>query len=225
VAGSKLEFVQQAHGQGGSSRPTGAPVKRNLSALTSVVAVAGCLSCATAEAHLNSTGMGPLYDGLAHFYTSPEDMAPVIALGLFAGLRGVESARRALLILPVSWFLGCLVGVLAPYPVRWPVAAISFLVFGGLLAADARVSVRWIGLLCALLGLVHGAMNGAGVPWSGSVVVSYVGLAGGISVLFALVSALVVRLQRPWMRVAVRVLGSWIVATGFLLLGWAARSA
>src|SRR6266481_8604 len=33
-----------------------------------------------AEAHLNSTGMGPIYDGLMHFSTSPEDLAPVLAL-------------------------------------------------------------------------------------------------------------------------------------------------
>jgi hypothetical protein len=30
-------------------------------------------------------------------------------------------------------------------------------------------------------------------------------------------------LRPPWARIAVRVAGSWIVATGLLLLGWAAR--
>ena len=29
-----------------------------------------------AEAHLNSTGMGPFYDGLVHFLMSPEDIVP-----------------------------------------------------------------------------------------------------------------------------------------------------
>ena len=43
-----------------------------------------------AEAHLNSTGMGPVYDGLMHFLASPEDLAPVLALALLAGLRGAE---------------------------------------------------------------------------------------------------------------------------------------
>src|SRR5664280_2561595 len=41
-----------------------------------------------AEAHLNSTGMGPFYDGLIHFLMSPEDIVPVLALVLLAGLRG-----------------------------------------------------------------------------------------------------------------------------------------
>jgi hypothetical protein len=32
--------------------------------------------------------MGPIYDGLMHFLTSPEDFIPVLALSLLAGLRG-----------------------------------------------------------------------------------------------------------------------------------------
>ena len=46
-----------------------------------------------AEAHLNSTGMGPLYDGAAHFLTSPGDLLSVLALALFAGLRGAGARR------------------------------------------------------------------------------------------------------------------------------------
>ena len=33
----------------------------------------------SAEAHLNSTGMGPIYDGLMHFLISPEDLVPAHA--------------------------------------------------------------------------------------------------------------------------------------------------
>src|SRR5664279_2478816 len=49
-----------------------------------------------AEAHLNSTGLGPFYDGLIHFLMSPEDLVPVLALALLAGLRGASYGRRAL---------------------------------------------------------------------------------------------------------------------------------
>ena len=40
---------------------------------------------APAEAHLNATGMGPLYDRMVHFLISPEDVVPVRALALLAG--------------------------------------------------------------------------------------------------------------------------------------------
>jgi hydrogenase/urease accessory protein HupE len=197
---------------------------RRKSLVVSAAMFASSLLCpSSASAHLNSTGMGPLYDGLMHFFTSPEDIVPVIALAMYAGLRGAQYGRRALFLLPASWFVGCLLGGFASRPVSWPVAAASFLLFGGLVAANAGLSLRATTLLAVFLGLVHGGMNGAGVPWTGSVLVVYVGLVGGIFILVALVAALVIRLRPPWARIVVRVAGSWIVATGLLLLGWAAR--
>jgi urease accessory protein len=166
--------------------------------------------------------MGPVYDELLHFLLSPEDIVPVVALAMFAGLRGPEYGRRALFLLPASWFVGCLLGGFASQPVSW-LAAISFLLFGGLVPANAKLSLRVTTLLAVLFGLVHGGMNGAGVRWTGSICVVYAGLVGGIFILIALVSALVIRLRPPWARIVVRVAGSWIVATGLLLLGWAAR--
>jgi urease accessory protein len=198
-------------------------MKRGIRSMVIAAAAIECLYSAPAEAHLNSTGMGPFYDGLLHFFTSPDDIVAVVALALFAGLRGPEYGRRALFLLPASWFIGCLLGAMVRHPVTWPVAAISFLVFGGLVAADAHLSARGTALLAVLLGIVHGWMNGAGVSWTASVFAVYLGLIAGISVLVALVSALVIKLRPPWMRIVVRVAGSWIVATGLLLLGWVAR--
>jgi NADH:ubiquinone oxidoreductase subunit H len=42
-------------------------------------------------------------------------------------------------------------------------------------------------------------------------------------VLVTLASAFVVSLERPWARIAVRVAGSWVAASGLLQLGWAFR--
>ena len=148
---------------------------------------------------------------------------PVLALALFAGLRGAQYGRRALLVLPASWFAGCILGTLFQWTVSWPVSAIGFLVFGGLVVANARWSLSTMTVLAILLGLTHGWMDGAGLRWSYSLVAVYAGLVGAIFVLVALVSALVIKLQPPWTKIAVRVVGSWIVASGLLLLGWAAR--
>ena len=47
--------------------------------------------------HLMNTGLGPFYDGLAHFFTTPEDVLPVLALALWSGLRGApRRTARAL---------------------------------------------------------------------------------------------------------------------------------
>jgi urease accessory protein len=178
-----------------------------------------------AEAHLNSTGMWPFYDGLMHFLMSPEDIVPVIALALLAGLRGARYGRRALFTLPIAWLLGGLAGLSAitakPHPF---VASAWFLLLGGLLAADAKVSLRVTTALAALLGLYHGYLNGIGMGQFDTATVALLGLVVAVFVLIALVAAFVVRLHAHWARTAVRVAGSWIAASGLLMLGWAVRT-
>lgn len=55
--------------------------------------------------------------------------------------------------------------------------------------------------------------------------VAAVGLAAAVIVVVVIVAALVVRLRAQWARVAVRVAGSWIAASGLLMLGWTLRGA
>jgi hydrogenase/urease accessory protein HupE len=188
-----------------------------------VFAVAMC--AAPAEAHLNSTGLGPIYDGLMHFLMSPEDLLPVLALALLAGLRGAAYGRRALFVLPVAWLLGGLIGLTALTANDHPiVAAAWFLVLGGLLATDAQLSLRVTTALAALLGLYHGYLNGSGMGQPGTAAVALLGLVFAVFVLVALAAAFAVQLRAQWARIAVRVAGSWIAASGLLMLGWAVRA-
>ena len=189
-----------------------------------VAMLAVALACGPAHAHLNSTGMGPLYDGLMHFLTSPEDLVPALALALLAGLRGVPHGRRLMFTLPAAWLLGSLFGLpAATVSAGMLGASLWFLALGGLVVADAKLSLRAMTALGALLGLVHGYLNGAGMGLSLSAVVAALGLASAVFVLVVLVAALVVRVRAHWARIAVRVAGSWIAASGLLMLGWSVR--
>ncbi len=183
------------------------------------------MSALPADAHLNTTGMGPIYDGLMHFFMSPEDFIPVLALAFLAGLRGVNYGRRALFTIPTAWLLGGLIGLSAlaanPHPF---IAAGWFLLLGILLAANAKISLRLTTGIAALLGLYHGYLNGTGLGASTDAAIATFGLAFGVFVLVALAAALVVRLQAEWARIAVRVAGSWVAASGLLMLGWAVRT-
>ena len=181
---------------------------------------------ARADAHLNSTGMGPVYDGMLHFVSSPEDLIPVLALALLAGLRGATHGRRALFTVPIAWLLGGLLGVTAPAASDGALlSSLWFVVLGGLLAADAKLSLPILTALAALLGLIRGYLNGAGMGTLDTAVLALVGLVSAVFVLVALAAAFVVRLRVEWARIAVRVAGSWIVATGLLMLGWSVRAA
>jgi hydrogenase/urease accessory protein HupE len=160
---------------------------------------------------------------LFHFLLSPEDLIPVFGLALFAGLRGVPHGRRTLFVLPAAWLLGGLVGLAVTTSGGGMLAAISFLLAGGLVAADAKVPLPVTTAIAALLGFVHGYLNGAAMGQPGVAAVALLGVAFSVFVLVALAAALVVRLRWPWTRIAVRVIGSWIAASGLLMLGWAMR--
>jgi hydrogenase/urease accessory protein HupE len=199
-----------------------ATVSRWRARVLAIITVA--FACGPAEAHLNATGMGPIYDGLMHFLTSPEDLVPALALALLAGLRGAPYGRRAMFALPTAWLLGSLVGLsgaLVNAGMLW--ASLWFMLLGGLIVADAKLSLSTMTALGTLLGLVHGYLNGTGMGLNAQAIVATLGLAAAVFVLVVLVSALVVQLRVQWARIAVRVGGSWIAASGLLMLGWSIR--
>lgn len=193
---------------------------------TKVVAVVLALGSASAHAHLEATGMGPVYDGVLHFLTSPEDLVPALALAMLAGLRGADHGRRALFTLPVAWLLGCLVGLNAAASSAGTLgAALWFMLMGSLVLTNARIPLAATTGLAALLGLVHGALNGSGLGLSLPAVIATLGVAAGVFVLVAVVAAFISQLRAQWARIAVRVGGSWIAASGLLMAGWAIRGA
>jgi hydrogenase/urease accessory protein HupE len=173
-----------------------------------------------------TTGLGPLYDGISHLFLSFEDLLPVIALSLLAGLNGPRAGRLALFVVPAAWLLGGLAGFAAAGPLlpgTW--TAVSFLALGGLTAADRDLPPAAITALATALGLLHGWLNGAGIATAGREALGLVGIVSAVFVVVALIAAFVVWLRPSWTRIAVRVAGSWIAAIGLLLLGWGLRGA
>ena len=174
-------------------------------------------------AHLVTSGLGPVYDGVSHVLLSPEDLIPVLAMGLVAGLNGPRSGRLGLFVLTAAWLAGGMAGWLVGAPVvPLYLTTVSFLALGVLLAIDWRLSPVLVGLLAALVGLVHGWLNGTGIAADGREAPGLIGIGAAVFVLAALSAARVVSIPAPW-RVAVRVAGSWVAATGLLMLGWAVR--
>ena len=192
---------------------------------TGLAAAAAVVSWpAPAEAHLLTTGLGPVYDGISHILVSPDDLLPVLVMGLLAGLNGPVAGRRALFMLTVAWLAGGLAGFAAGRPVvPGSLTVASFLVLGGLTAADRRLSPAVVTSLALAVGLLHGWLNGAAIAEAQHAPLGLVGIVSAIFVLVALAGALVVSLRAEWARIAVRVAGSWVAATGLLILGWNLR--
>ena len=151
---------------------------------------------------------------------TPEDLLPVLALALFAGLRGAGSGRLVLGVLPSAWLVGGCVGLLAHGLPVLPVPALSLLILGTLVAATLRLPPPAVTALAVGLGLVHGVLNGVAMQQAGAGVLGLLGILAALFVLVALVAACVVSLQQQWTGIAVRVAGSWMAAMGLLMLGW-----
>jgi urease accessory protein len=190
---------------------------RRLAASVAVV----FFSPATAHAHLVTTGLGPFYDGIGHLLVSPDDLVPVVALALLAGLNGRTAGRWTLFVLPLAWAAGGLAGYWLHGPLLHGTPAIvSFLALGILIASGRQLPPALVAILAAALGLLHGWLNGTAIAAAGRELLGLAGIAAVTFVLVALVAAFIVALRKPWMRIAVRVAGSWVAATGLLMLGW-----
>ena len=181
-------------------------------------AVVGLLPSA-ASAHLVQSGLGPFYDGLLHPLISLEDLLPVLALAVLAGLRGAIHARWLLVVVPLAWLAGYAAGGIVPAgpPVLLAVGVFSVLL--GMTAAAAVPVPRTVLLVTgAVLGFTHGLVVGPAVGW-----LAVVGSAITVGAVIAVVSGEVSALRAAWTCIAARVLASWTAAAGMLQLGWMLR--
>ena len=105
-----------------------------------------------------------------------------------------------------------------------PVAGISFLILGVLVAADLNLSQRlFTAIVVIVVGLVHGLLNGVALKESAGIL-GLIGIMATLFVIVAIVSALpLFLLNKPWARIVVRVAGSWVAAIGMLMFGWLMR--
>jgi urease accessory protein len=188
------------------------------------VALALAFLAQRAEAHLVETGLGPVYDGVAHLALSPEYYVPIFGAALLAGLRGRDHARLAVLLLPLAWLVGGLLGGVPGAPAFVAPLWLPFLAVGVLVAADLQLPVGATGAVIGGLGLLCGYSNGLAMAEFGWGVRGVIGSTAGNFVLVTLVAALAAGTTIAWVRIAWRVLGSWIAASGLLLLGWALRA-
>ena len=194
------------------------------SAMAAGAAMAIVLLPARADAHLVTTGLGPIYDGVSHVLSSPDDFMPIVMLALLTGLNGPAAGRRALFALTTAWLLGGVAGFVIGWTVVSSAAPVlSFLALGVLTAADRRLSPLVVTAIAVAAGLVHGALNGAAIAATGREAVGLIGIVSTVFVVAAIAAAGAASLRAAWARIVVRVFGSWVAAIGLLMLGWELR--
>lgn len=177
-----------------------------------------------ARAHLVESGFGDFYDGALHLAVTPGDLLVVIGMALLTGMQGPVAARAALASLVTGWAAGALISVILPTVSLDRIAVIAFGALGVLVLLDRRVSRTVVVAIAIAVGIAQGL--GAALSVRGQTA-GWVWLAGSLTsliVVATLLAALIVALRAPWTRIAVRAVGSWLVAASVLMLGWALRA-
>jgi len=94
-------------------------------------------------------------------FLTPEDILPVVALALLAGLRGPRVGRAVLFALPAAWLAGSLAGLILAPRVTMPAATAAVtIVLGALVAADRPLPLAVVAGLAIALGLLRRLMLG-----------------------------------------------------------------
>jgi hydrogenase/urease accessory protein HupE len=176
----------------------------------------------TAQAHLVTSGVGPFFDGVAHFFVSLDDLLVVVALSLLSGLLGKTAARGLVLVLPLAWFVGMVVGLSFADRIEGGAWATAFTVLlGGLLLSFSPKLPTWgITMVAGLIGLVHGSWNGAAMRATETSTIASLGIVTAAGVVALVLSATAVSSHKPWQTIALRVIGSWVAAFGLLAIAW-----
>lgn len=187
-----------------------------------LLALASGMVFAADAAHAHTTkGIGDFHAGFLHPMTAPEHVIAFVALGILASQMG----RPALRALPVAWIaaaVGAIAALWVPMNDAFTLVNIlSIIAFGSLIALAWGCPPILLTLLLAITGLTHGLANGSAMA---SPIKPYLFIPGFLVALVLAVGVGIVAadaaLERKvdWMKIAVRVSGSWIAAVGILVL-------
>ncbi len=163
-------------------------------------------------------GVGDFYAGMLHPLTALEFLLSWIALALFAGQQGRKAALMTLGIFPIALVSGAGLALIVQAPAWLPGVNLVVIPLLGLAVALAFSCPSTVTiLLVAIVGSLHGLANGSEITTSMSAWRFIPGLAVAAIVNLTYGIGLVRSLHKPWTRIAVRVVGSWIAAIGIMV--------
>lgn len=175
-------------------------------------------ACGNAWAHGSIQGIDHFSGGILHPLVEPTHLLALVALGLLLGQRGIAKVEKALF----GFAAGIVVGLLcagAGRVVDTDVPLLAIATVCGLLVALALALPEIV--LAGLAMLLGAGIGVASNPESFAGTAMMAALAGaglGAVLWLVIVAAVVGLLKRPWLRLLVRVVGSWAGAASILVL-------
>lgn len=172
-----------------------------------------------ALAHSPIKGIGNFYNGLLHPIFVPAHLLLLIALGLLIGQKGIYENRMAFVVFLATTAIG-LIGAWFSVGGDMEILLLSgAAIIGLLIASNLSIGHYLCAAIAALIGLFIG-IDSAQETLSGNV--KLVTLFGsGVGIYLSLVYSMGFAdyfNKKPWQKIGVRVIGSWIAASSLLVM-------
>jgi urease accessory protein len=163
-----------------------------------------------------------LADGMM-LAVAPTHLLAIVAMGLLAGQGGRNGLMLALFA--VGMLAGSIAIALATRETPSALVLLAMAAFAGITVATA---IMLPSILTNVLAFATGAALALDAPPQAitipSAIATQVGFGGAALTTFGLIAFMVMRADRPWQRIGVRVVGSWIAASAILALAlWLTR--
>jgi urease accessory protein len=177
-----------------------------------------------ALAHSPIPGIGGFYNGLLHPLVVPAHLLALVGLGLWLGQQALPGIERALLSFSLLLLTGLVLAAFAA-PGGGQTSLLLACALGlGLLVAAAWPLPRYAtAAIAGLVGLLIGLDSAPEAAATRTRLIILAGVGVGVHLLLLNVVALTSYAQKPWLKVGVRVLGSWSAASALMVLALALR--
>ncbi len=183
---------------------------------------------ADGRAHAFSPDADHFYSGLSHAFIDPAQLLLLLALGLLAAQRDLGAARAIVTGVPLGALIFSLLpGDPAMLGVMEAVVLGAAGTAGALVAWGRPLPRAWLQGLAVAAALGLGTVNGAELAREAWLAPHLYLSGAALGILMVLVAAFVaasrlLEFAREWTSIAVRVAGSWLLASSLLLLALAA---
>jgi urease accessory protein len=185
------------------------------------VAATLAAGCGAAGAHSAIPGAGAFYSGVYHAAVVPSHVVALLAFGLLLGQGGLQRHIQALIACSGALLLGGAAARLGlAMELEVPVLLLAAATALWVVLDRALPAAAWFGIAVAIGSGIGLGSTLEGLAPGGQ----WLALAGtwlGSTAGVALVANLADAAQRPWQRIALRVVASWLAAAALLVLALA----
>ena len=172
-----------------------------------------------ALAHSPIKGIGNFYNGLLHPVLVPAHWLLLIALGLLIGQKGIYVNRAAFAVFLVTTAIGLIGAWLSVGGEMEMILLSAAAIIGLLIASNLSIGSYLSAILAALVGLLIGIDSAQETLSGRAKLITLIGTGVGICLLLIYSMGFADYFnKKPWQRVGVRVIGSWVAASSLLVL-------